>query len=79
MAECKNLEVKITARVVGETICSSCIHREVCVYKRTYLEYLSACEKMRDDYPDDISFIKKSDSDCIFYKKKSDVNFRERP
>ena len=50
--------------------------REVCVYKQTYLEYLGACEKMRGDYPDDISFIKKSDPVCNFYKKKSDVIMR---
>lgn len=62
---------------VRETICTSCIHREVCAYKQRYLEYLSACEKMRGDYPDDISFIKKSDPDCNFYKKKSDVNLRQ--
>lgn len=65
---------------VRETICTSCVHREVCVYKQTYLEYLGACEKMRgdypDDYPDDISFIKKSDPVCNFYKKKSDVIMR---
>lgn len=76
MAKCENLEMKITARVVEETICSSCIHRDVCVYKQTYLEYLDACEKMRGDYPDDISFIKKNDPDCNFHKKKSDVNLR---
>lgn len=62
---------------VRETICTSCIHREVCAYKQRYLEYLSAYEKMRGDYPDDISFIKKSDPDCNFYKKKSDVNLRQ--
>jgi len=61
---------------VRETICTSCVHREVCVYKQTYLEYLGACEKMRGDYPDDISFIKKSDPNCIFHKKRSDVAFR---
>lgn len=68
--------MKIAARVVGETICSKCIHKEVCIYKQTYLEYLGACEKMRGDYPDDISFIKKNDPDCNFYKKKADVNLR---
>lgn len=61
---------------VRETICASCIHREVCIYKQTYLEYLSACEKMRNNYGDDISFIKKTDPDCKHYKKKSDVNLR---
>lgn len=53
------------------------IHREVCLYKQTYLEYLRACEKMYEDYPDDISsFIEESDPNCIHYKKKSDVNLR---
>ena len=61
---------------VRETICTSCVHREVCVYKQTYLEYLGACEKMRGDYPDDISFIEKSDPNCIFHKKRSSVAFR---
>ncbi len=65
---------------VRETICTSCIHREVCMYKQTYLNYLSACEEMNRNYPDDISFIRKSDPDCNFYKKKSDVNPRcKRP
>lgn len=62
---------------VRETMCTSCIHREVCLYKQTYLEYLRACEKMYEDYPDDISsFIEESDPNCIHYKKKSDVNLR---
>lgn len=58
---------------VRETTCTHCIHREVCLYKQTYLEYLRASEKMYSDYPDDISFIEKTDPNCIHYKKKSDV------
>ena len=65
---------EICGRRVRETICASCIHRDVCLYKQTYLEYLRACEKMRAEYPEDISFIEKTDPNCIHYKKKSDVN-----
>ena len=62
---------------VRETMCTSCIHREVCLYKQTYLEYLMACEKMYEDYPvDRSSFIEVSDPNCIHYKQKSDVNLR---
>lgn len=61
---------------VRETTCTHCIHREVCLYKQTYLEYLRTSEKMYSDYPDDISFIEKTDPNCIHYKKKSDVNLR---
>ena len=61
---------------VRETMCTHCIHREVCLYKQTYLEYLRASEKMYSDYPDDISFIENTDPNCIHYKKKSDVNLR---
>lgn len=68
---------KYLSGAVRETMCTSCIHREVCLYKQTYLEYLRACEKMYEDYPDDISsFIEESDPNCIHYKKKSDVNLR---
>ncbi len=35
---------------VRETMCTHCIHREVCLYKQTYLEYLRASEKMYSDY-----------------------------
>lgn len=76
MTTCKNLEVRFMGGAVRETMCTSCIHREICLYKQTYLEYLSACEKMYSDYPDDISFIKKTDPNCIHYKKKSDVGIR---
>lgn len=77
MAECKNLEVKFVDDGVRETICTSCVHREVCVYKQTYLEYLSACEKMHSEYRDDISFIGKKDPDCKFCMKKSDFAIRD--
>lgn len=61
---------------VRETICTNCVHREVCVHRLTYLKYLNAYEKMYNDYPDDISFIEKSDPNYIFHKKRSDVAFR---
>lgn len=61
---------------VRETMCTSCIHREVCLYKQTYLEHLSAWEKMHSDYADGSSVINKLDLNCIHYEKKSDVNLR---
>lgn len=58
---------------VRETICTSCVHREVCVYKQTYLEYLKTCEKMHSEYRDDISFIRKSDPGCKYCMDKSSI------
>ena len=76
MAMCEKLEVEFVGRGVRETICTSCIHREVCTYKRMYIDFLKALERLYDEYANCISFIKKSDPDCNYYKKKSDVNLR---
>ncbi len=76
MSTCKSLEVRTTFEANTETVCTCCIHREVCLYKQTYLDFLRACEKIRSNYPYDISFIKRNKPECNFYKKKSDVNMR---
>lgn len=58
---------------VRETVCTNCVHREVCMYKQSYLEYLDACEKLYSDYKDDISFIRKIDPDCKHCIKESSI------
>jgi hypothetical protein len=66
-------EVKFVSGGVRETICTDCIHREVCIYKQTYLEYLEMSEKMRSNYKNDISFINHTDPDCKYCMKKSSI------
>lgn len=61
---------------VRETMCTKCEHLDVCAYKQTYIRFLSEYGKFRNEYPEDISFIGKSDPECQFCKKKPDVNFR---
>ncbi len=61
---------------VRETLCTRCVHREVCAYKDTYLRYLERLVKFNNEYSDDISFIKKEDPNCKFFSKKSDSNLR---
>lgn len=51
------------------------IERYVYTSRRT-LSIWAHVRKCGGDYPDDISFIKKSDPVCNFYKKKSDVIMR---
>ena len=77
MATCESLEVRTAFTGYSETVCVCCVHREVCQHKQTYLEFLRACEKMRSDYPYDVSFVKRNKPECNFYKKKSDVVFRQ--
>lgn len=58
---------------VRETICTRCVHREVCIYKETYLQYLQALEQFNEKYATDISFLIKEDPACKFLTKKPDV------
>lgn len=58
---------------VRETSCTRCEHREVCVYKDKYLQYLKGFEDFHNGYLDDVSFIRKDDPKCNFFKKKIDV------
>lgn len=61
---------------VRETLCTRCLHREVCVYKDAYLRYLETLVKFNNEYSDDISFIKTEDPNCKFFSKKSNSNLR---
>ena len=46
MAMCEKLEVEFVGGGVRETICTSCIHREVCTYKQMYIDFLKAQERL---------------------------------
>lgn len=59
-----------------ETMCTKCEHLDVCTYKQIYIHFLSEYRKFRNEYPEDITFIKNTDPDCMYCKKKPDVNFR---
>lgn len=61
---------------VRETSCTRCEHREVCVYKDKYLQYLKGFEDFHNRYLDDVSFIRKDDPKCKFFLRKSESNFR---
>ena len=61
---------------VRETLCTKCVHREVCSYKNTYLKYLENLMKFNNEYSDNISFIKKDDPNCKFFSMKFESNFR---
>lgn len=59
---------------VRETICTNCIHREVCMYKQRYLEYLDEVEKLYSSYRDNyVSFIQKIDPGCQYCINKSKI------
>lgn len=77
MATCANLDVGVMSEKNGETICTRCVHREVCVHKQTYLEFLKAYKKLHSEYSVDVSFVKKNDPVCNYYQQKLDlINIR---
>ena len=55
---------------VRETLCSSCIHRDVCTHKDDYLNILKSLEEMFHKFPDnERDFMYLRDPDCKFYSK----------
>lgn len=61
---------------VRETLCTRCVHREVCAYKDAYLRYLETLVKFNSEYSDDISFITKEEPNCKFFSRNHDFNLR---
>lgn len=76
MAMCEKLEVKFVDGGVRETMCTGCVHRQVCKNIETYMAFLKESEKLYREFQKEIDFIEPKDPVCRFYQKKSDVNLR---
>ena len=57
---------------VRETLCSSCIHRNVCAHKDDYLNMVKSLDEMFYKFPEnEREFMYLRDPDCKFYSKES--------
>lgn len=65
------MEMSINDVGVRETLCSSCIHKNVCVRKDYYLNILESLREMFYKFPkDERDFMCPRDPDCKFYSKE---------
>ena len=56
---------------VRETLCSSCIHRDVCTHKDDYLNIVKSLQEMFYKFPkNERDFMYLRDPDCKFYSKE---------
>lgn len=59
---------------VGETLCSSCGHRDVCVHKDDYLNMVKSLQEMFYKFPkNERFFMYLRKPDCDFYSKALDI------